>query len=143
MVHTAIVLPRDLLERLRRDAEASNRRLSAVIRERLQLHYLFPEELKDPETNNLLSAIKVLSEILARDMGTQWHQHPYALAAFKAGVEAFLARYHPKGDEKVRPDTTSAGEPDDPPDIVGRTHARLIGIANHEGESAEPEWESD
>ncbi len=143
MVHTAIVLPQDLLARLKTDAEASGHGLSTEIRQLLQLHYLMPAR-RDPETNNLLQAIKVLSEILAHDMGgTKWHEHPYALAAFKAGVEAFLARYHPKGDEKVRPDTLVAGEPDDPPDIVGRTHARRVGIESHEDESAEPEWESD
>ena len=40
-----------------------------------------------------------------------------------------LDRYQPKGDETVRPDTQLVG---DPPDVVGRTHARLIGIAGHE-----------
>ena len=36
MVHTAVVLPRDLLEQLRKDAEASGRGLSTEIRQRLQ-----------------------------------------------------------------------------------------------------------
>lgn len=137
MVHTAVVLPRALLENLRRDAAASGQGLSAEIRERLEMYYLPIGGLPfDPETNRLLNAIKALSEVLARDMGTRWHQHPYALAAFKAGVEAFLARYHPEGDEKVRPDTRGTGEPNDPPEIVGRTHARPIGLrtTKNEGE---------
>jgi hypothetical protein len=85
----------------------------------------------DPDTGNLLAAIKHLSDFLARDLGKRWHQHAYAMAAFKAGVAALLARYQPKGDENLRPDTQVVG---DPPDVVGRTHARLIGIAGHEEE---------
>jgi hypothetical protein len=137
MVHTAVVLPRDLLEMLRTDAAASDKGLSAVIREVLQLHYLLRAVPEDLQTNNLLSAIKKLSEFLARDLGTKWHQHPYALAAFKAGVQALLARYRPEGNATQRPDTRHSTEPDDPPDIVGRTHARRIGIADHEEEEGE------
>ena len=88
----------------------------------------------DPETGNLLRAIKHLSDFLARDLGKRWHEHRYAMVAFKAGVDAFLARYQPEGDETARPDTQVIGEPADPPDVVGRTHARLIGIADHEEE---------
>jgi hypothetical protein len=133
MVHTAIVLPQELLEQLKRDAEADQRGLSAEIRHRLRLTYLM-ESRDDRETTNLLTAIRHLSDISARDLGKRWHEHPYAMAAFKAGVAAFLARYQPEGDESVRPDTKGVGEPADPPDVVGRTHARLIGIAGHEEE---------
>jgi hypothetical protein len=140
MVHTAVVLPRDLLEMLRSEAAASDRGISAVIREALQLHYLARADPEDFDTLNLLSAIKLLSEFLARDMGTKWHQHPYALAAFKAGVEALLARYRPEGDARVRPDSQGTGEPDDPPDVVGRTHARRIGISGHPDDDQD-DWE--
>ena len=51
MVHTAVVLPRDLLERLRRDAKASDRGLSTEIRQRLQLTYDQEGLPSDPETN--------------------------------------------------------------------------------------------
>jgi hypothetical protein len=136
MVHTAVVLPRDMLEWLRRDAEASGQGLSAEIRAQLQVNYLMmkTKTKDDPETSSLLAAIRHLANFLARDLGKKWHEHAYALAAFKAGVASFLARYHPEGDERVRPDTRVAGEPDDPPDVVGRTHARNIGIARHEDE---------
>jgi hypothetical protein len=144
MVHTAVVLPRDMLEWLRRDAKACGTGLSTQIRTQLQLNYLMKKR-NDPETRDLLQAIEHLAEFLARDLGKQWHQHPYALAAFKAGVASFLARYHPEGDERVRPDTRVAGEPDDPPDVIGRTHARRIGIARHpdEDEEAMPDDEPD
>lgn len=128
MVHTAIVLPRYLHERLKNDAEALRRGVSTEIRERLMgtqvIHDFGPP--RDPETGDLVDSINVLADNLADDLGKKWHQHPYALAAFKAGVATFLAQYQPEGDESARPDTQVAGEPDDPPDIVGRTHARLI-----------------
>lgn len=123
MVHTAVVLPVELLDRLKCDAGASGRGLSAEIRERLQR--TCKEE--DAETDRLVAAVKTLSEFLERDLGTKWYGHAYALAAFKAGVEALLARYLPEGDERVRPGSTD-GKPDDPPDVVGRTHARRIEI---------------
>ena|ERR1700737_232433 len=124
MVHTAVVLPQDLISRLKADAEAKGQGLSAEIRDRLQLTYL----TDDLETNNLLAAIREFSDMLARGLGTRWYQHSYALAAFKAGVVALLSRYLLDGDENVRPD----GEGNDPPEVVGRTYARLIEIADHE-----------
>jgi hypothetical protein len=143
MVHTAIMLPRDLLERIRKSAERAHHGLSAEIRLVLQVHYLLTIPF-DPKTSQLLDAIKTLSEKLDRDIGTKWHENAYAWAAFKAGVEAFLARNRPDGDESVRPGTPFAGEPNDPPDVVGRTHARIIGnIGKDDGEDYEPEYEPD
>jgi hypothetical protein len=131
MVHTAVVLPADLISQLKADAEAEGRGLSAEIRFRLRATYLMQGSRGDRDTNNLLTAIKHLSDILARVLGKRWHQHPYAMAAFKAGVAELLARYQPEGDERVPPDSQVIG---DPPDVVGRTHARLIGIAGHDEE---------
>ena len=131
MVHTAVVLPADLISKLKADAEAEGRGLSAEIRLRLSATYLMQLSRGDTETGKLLHAIKHLSDFLARDLGKRWHQHPYAMAAFKAGVADLLARYQPEGDERVPPDAQVIG---DPPDVVGRTHARLIGIAGHEEE---------
>jgi hypothetical protein len=93
MAFTAVVLPQDLLERLRKDAAASDKGLSTEIRERLKLTYVLGGERIDPETDDLLAAIRLLARNLARDLGEKWRQQPYALAAFKAGVAAFLSRY--------------------------------------------------
>jgi len=142
MVHTAVVLSRGMLDDLRRDAEAHNHGVSAEIRQQLELYDRARQRRAsvDVETEQLLRAIKLLSEFLAGDTGAKWYEHPYALAAFKAGVEALLARYHPDGDERIRPDTHGAGKPDDPPEIVGRTHARRIQIERHdEGERSQYE----
>jgi hypothetical protein len=118
---------------LKSDAKASGHSLSAEIRSMLWLNFFTEPRSEDLETSKLLVAIKQLSQFLARDLGTQWHQHPYALGAFKAGLATLLAPYRPEGDERVRPGAMP-GDPDDPPDVVGRTHARRIGIAVREGE---------
>jgi len=129
MVHTAVVLPPDLIAQLKTDAKKNGRGMSAEIRERLRAASLLQMSRGDPKTGDLLHAIKHLSDFLARDLGKRWHQHPYVMAAFKAGVADFLTRYKSEGDERVPPDAQVVG---DPPDAVGRTHARLIGIAGHE-----------
>jgi hypothetical protein len=130
MVHTAVVLPRDLLGHLKRDAEASGRGLSTEIRQRLQLTYDWEGLPRDRETSDLVEAIKALAGNIAGDLGKKWYEHPYAWAAFSAGVAAFLALYQSEGDASARPDTRVVGNPDDPPDVVGRTHARLIMVAH-------------
>jgi hypothetical protein len=196
MVHTAVVLPRELLDRLRQDAEVargeaveteagaarhprgrgrihlgtlqrpkpktgfsdgrggftdrgpktSRQGISTEIRRRLQLTYDQEGLPSDPPTSNLVEAIKKLADNLADDLGKKWHEHPYALAAFKAGVATFLAQYQPEGDATKRPVAIFPGrsaaafaslpvesfaegverEPDDPPEAVGRTLARAI-----------------
>jgi hypothetical protein len=131
MVHTAVVLPPDLIAQLKASAKQSGQGLSAEIRLRLRMTYLMELSRGDSETGSLLHAIKHLSDFLARDLGKRWHQHPYAMAAFKAGVADLLSRHQPEGDQRVRPDTQVVG---DPPDVVGRTHARRIRIAGHESE---------
>jgi hypothetical protein len=132
MVHTAVVLPRDLIDRLKRDAGTTGRGLSTEIRQRLQLTYDLQGLPDDAETSGLVGSIKMLADNLAGDLGKKWHQHRYALAAFKAGVAELFARYQPEGDERARPDTRLVGEPEDPPEVVGRIHARLIRKANFE-----------
>lgn len=135
MVHTAVVLPQELLGRLKRDAATAGRGLSTEIRQRLQLTYDLEGLPRDAETSELTNSIKELADNLAGDLGEKWHRHAYALAAFKAGVAALIGRHRPEGDESKRPDTRVVGEPDDPPDVVGRTHARLISIAKSGGDN--------
>jgi hypothetical protein len=128
MVHTAVVLPTDLIARLRVDAEASGQGLSAEIRDRLGATYLKQGSPSDRETEDFLEGVRKLADVVARDQGTSWYADAYALASFKAGVAELLSRYLPAGDESVRPDSEGSSAPDDPPDVVGRTYARLIEI---------------
>jgi hypothetical protein len=125
MVHTAVVLPTELIEKLKRDSEAAGRGLSTEIRDRLASTYV-AQGFHDPKTDSLINAIKSLSEMIERDVRRKWHEHPYALAAFTAGVSDFLARHISPGDPNRRPDAPSEGPDVDPPDVVGRTLARHI-----------------
>jgi Arc-like DNA binding domain len=122
MVHTAVVLPRDLLERLRTDAERSERGLSTEIRQRLQTAYGQEGMPSDPETTALVHFIKNLSDNLAADLGKKWHESTYALAAFTGGVLTFLGKYAPENGAGARDIPGHS----DSPEAVGRTHARLI-----------------
>jgi hypothetical protein len=136
-----------MLERLRSAAAASQQGVSAEIRRRLQLTYDQEVLPNDPETADLVVAIKRLADNLEHDLVKKWHQHRYVLKAFKAGVELFLARCQPEGDENTPPDMQRSwlsdeliprdvGEPHDPPDAVGRTHARFI-MASESAEAAQ------
>jgi hypothetical protein len=122
MIHTAVVLPRVLLERLKWDAEWGHHGLSTEIRKRLQTTYDREGPQSDPKTVELAAHIKSLANNLASDLGKKWHESPKAHAAFGAGLLAFLEHYKPEGDETDRdiPDLL------DDPNAVGRTHARLI-----------------
>lgn len=130
MVHTALVLPQDLLEGLKKDAAIADQGLSAEIRERL---YFAHRLQRDPEMIDLIRLIQNLADGLADDLGKKWHEDPYALAAFKAGVAEYLAQYHPEGDPSARPDRRESGEPNDPPEAVGRTLARLFWSTSRKG----------
>ena len=124
MVHTAVVLPQDLLKRLRADAERSKRGLSTEIRQRLQWTYDLERLPHDPETSDLIERIKRLTNTLAGDLGKKWYEQQLRDGSLQSRRGVFLARYHPEGDEEYVP-IGFAGD-DDPPDVVGRTHARLI-----------------
>jgi hypothetical protein len=136
LVHTAVALPRDMLERLKREAEAAGRGLSTEIRLRLE------RPKRDRETLELLDAIGLLAVYVEEDLAKKWHEHAYTFAAFTAGVNALLAYYQPEGDEKEPPDEIHRQirqggyperletiEPDDSPETIGRTHARLVRLA--------------
>jgi hypothetical protein len=85
-------------------------------------------EKSGPETHDLIEMTEHLAVNLADDLGAKWHEHAYALAAFKAGLLAILAQYKPEGDASVRPGVGAFGfgELNDPPDVVGRMHAKWI-----------------
>jgi hypothetical protein len=85
MVPTAVVLPRDLLERLRNDAQQTGRGLSTEIRQRLMLTCGTAPGPRDPETSELIELIQLLADSLARDQG-KWHESEASKAAFAAGL---------------------------------------------------------
>jgi hypothetical protein len=116
------MLPRDLLDRLGKDAKASGRTLSGEIRHRLEAS--FGNET-DPKTAILLTYIGQLADEIAKYATRKWHEHPYAQAAFKAGLDALIVPFQAGGEANKRPDA-KPGEHSDPPDVFGRTHAQRI-----------------
>jgi hypothetical protein len=78
MAHTAVVLPTDLIARLKADAEVKGQGLSAEIRDRLAATYFNQGSSSDRETKNFLEAVRKLADLLARDLGTRWYEHSYA-----------------------------------------------------------------
>lgn len=128
MLHTAVVLPQELREGLKRLAESSGLGLSAEIRQRLQASYEL--EGLNPRTRQLIEDTRMLADSLARDLGVPWNENEFARKALKAGFSVFLQEYDPEPDRL--PDTPFSGYPDDAPhDVVGQTHARLILRARH------------
>jgi hypothetical protein len=121
MVHTAVVLPPDLLEQLKKDGEAAGQGISTEIRERLRATYLM-QNSRDPGTENLLNAIRVLAVSIERHYRKKWHEDPEALEAFKTAVQDLLARVVVVARD---PDAAPAG-PNASPDAVGHTLARQI-----------------
>ena len=92
MVHTAVMLPQDLLERLRRDADATDRGVSAEIRRRIQLTY--DQEALPTKTRELLDEI----EQVAVSLEEPWQDNRFAFDVFKAAIIERLARHEPSSE---------------------------------------------
>jgi hypothetical protein len=130
------MLPRQLARRLKDDGEASGRGQSGEIRHRLE-ESCDPERSPDADTAILLSCIGRLADEIGKDAHVggqrQWYEHPRALSAFTAWVEALITGYHakerpgpPKAKSAQLNERLMKEEQTDPPDAIGRTYARLI-----------------
>jgi hypothetical protein len=119
MVHTAVVLPPEMLAELRKQGALHGRTMSQEIRERLA-GSLF-EETRDDKTKQLEGEIVQLAAEVLHDFKTHWHAEPRAHKAFLAAVADQIGSYEP-------PPTPASGSPDvndlDPPDVIGRALAR-------------------
>jgi hypothetical protein len=137
MVHTAVVLPPELIERLKKAGEAAGHGLSTEIRQLLHVADLMRTS-QDQKTSRLLNDIRHLSEKIEGDVGERWHENGYAHAAFRAGVLYFLTRHGSPGETNKRPDAAADAPSDDPPEAVGRTHARLIAMSDQDRGDEDP-----
>jgi len=120
MVHTAVVLPPEMLAALREWGARHGRTMSQEIRERLA-GSLF-EETRDAKTKQLEAEIVQLASEVLHDFKTHWHAEPRAHKAFLAAVADQIGSHEP-------PPTPTSGSPDindlsDPPDVIGRALAR-------------------
>jgi hypothetical protein len=120
MLHTAVVLPAEMLAELRERGALHGRTMSQEIRERLA-GSLF-EETRDAKTRQLEAEIVQLASEVLHDFKAHWHAEPRAHKAFLAAVADQIGSYEP-------PSTPTSGSPDvndlsDPPDVIGRALAR-------------------
>lgn len=123
MAHTGVVLPNDLLQRLKGNGASSGRGLSGEIRHRLQIAY--EQEARDPETRYLVECTEHFADSLERDLNVPWHQTEFGRSAMKAGLLVLLREYD-TGSDKA-PAAPWSGYPDDaPPEVVAETHMRLV-----------------
>jgi hypothetical protein len=114
-VHTAVVLPPDMLERLRQ----SERGVSEEIRRRLTES--FEAERHDQQTRDLQYAVAWMAEELARQANGAWHTTRKGREALAAAIQTWLELNMPKASGTVA--VSDLFGPDDPP-TLGRSIAR-------------------
>jgi hypothetical protein len=119
-VHTAVVLPPEVLDQLRK----SERAVSEEIRRRIAR--TFEQDAADPVMRELCNGISRIADKLRQDFGADWHASPRAHQAFVAAVAQRIAQYTPPtGTESAaRSDLVGTVGVDDPPETIGRLRER-------------------
>jgi hypothetical protein len=141
MVHTAVVLPQELINYLKTTAEECGRGLSAEIRYRLQSQADLEKRLvADPVTTDLLHSIRSLADNLKEDMGEAWYRSADVLSAFTAGVTAFFAQFPLEAESAGAPERQALEGQDEPPDVIGRILARRIWTEQYAGVTSGRQW---
>jgi hypothetical protein len=117
-VHTAVVLPREMLDLLRESGRSRGMGVSEEIRERLA-GSLF-DDACDPITRTFAGEVYELARRVRRQFGAEWYAFVNAHEAMVHALADQLASYKPTATSADAPGTT----PDDPPAVVGRVIAR-------------------
>ena len=104
---TAVRLPRDLYQRLKR--VGGERGMGEEIRRRLELSFEAEKAPKNPKTQELLDAIAYVVGETAACCGN-WFEDAYAFEVLKTSVESFLAAAQPKGEVVINPDRAALVE---------------------------------
>jgi len=119
MTHSAVRLPRDLLERLKR--AGGERGMGEEIRRRLEASFEAEKTPSNPKTRELLEAISSFAEETNAYYGS-WSEDAFAFRVLKACVDMLLTSLEPKGDAVPKP--TRLGEmlfdPDHSVDEISR-----------------------
>ena len=87
MVQTALWLPRDMHEKLKKDG--GERGLGDEIRRRLQISFDDEQQPRDQTTDVLLDLIKRIALNLSLD--EQWHANRFAFNVFKTAINELLS----------------------------------------------------
>jgi hypothetical protein len=115
-VHTAVVLPADVLDHLRK----SERGVSEEIRTRVAL--TLKQDAIDPVTRELCQVVADTAATIIQNFGVSWHSNPKAHAVFVTALAEHLAGYKPGPSGGV----TDLLGPDDPPETIGKMLARQV-----------------
>jgi hypothetical protein len=126
MIQTALWLPRDMHEKLKKDG--GERGLGEEIRRRLQYAFDAAETPSDEVTDEVLNQIKDIFRDVSRD--EPWHANRFAYDVTKAAINALLSNHQPSNEGK--PETKAhlqAVYGEEKPENIGRMIARLAIIA--------------
>jgi hypothetical protein len=110
-VHTAVVFPADMLERLRR----SERGVSDEVRRRVAL--TLDADAYDEPTRELAGEIMRMAAEVELETGAAWHSHAGSHAAFRQAILSRLARLKPEGPTAFGERPRQSGPGDDPQEI--------------------------
>jgi Arc-like DNA binding domain len=119
-IHTAVVLPREMLDQLRESGRERGRGVSEEIRNRLGGSLL--DDKLDQTTRLFTGEILELAGWVRRHVGTEWYADVYAHEVFSHAVAARLARHKPTATSAAAASGTTT--PPDDPAVVGRVIER-------------------
>jgi len=131
MIQTALWLPRDMHEKLKK--EGGERGLGDEIRRRLQVSFGVEQRPRDPTTDLLLDLIKRIALKLSLD--EKWWSNHVAFDVFKTAINELLSDLI----SPISPNEPGAGTisklqtrygPDEKPEAIGRKLARAALVEN-------------
>jgi hypothetical protein len=96
MIQTALWLPRDLHEQLKK--EGGERGLGEEIRRRLQYALNAADTPTDQITDEVLDQIRDITRDLSGD--DPWHANRFVHAVLKAAIDVLLSNHQPRGEGK-------------------------------------------
>jgi len=127
MVQSAVWLPRDLHQRLKRAGGEGG--MGEEIRARLAASFEAEKPPANPKTRELLDAIAFVADKADLHYGN-WSEDAFAFAVLKASVDLLLAANQPKGEAiqkaNPNPDPDASGfsnfffDPSSTPENIGR-----------------------
>jgi hypothetical protein len=123
MIQTALWLPRDMHERLKK--EGGERGLGEEIRRLIDEGMQAADAARTPDenTHELLDLIKEIADLALEE---PWYADRFAFDVFKAAINTLLSRYQPSGEAKQETRAKFQGTwGDENPETIGRMIARV------------------
>ena len=95
MIQTALWLPRDVHERLKKEG-AERGGLGDEIRRRIQMSFDAEDVRRDPITRQLLDEIEQV--VIASSIHEPWYANRFAFKMFKAAIDALISSLEPNSE---------------------------------------------